>query len=91
MKKLKILISVLVIAVIASCSNDDTSEPSAIEIVDFQLNFPTKFTLEELQGIDSYVGLIKGSGITLTFDYGWYTSANIYLEEGEYSVTEEVV
>ena len=54
-----------------SCDNDNNNnnEPSSIEIGNYIFNFETEFTLEQLQGIDSYVGNVNGSGITLSFDY----------------------
>ena len=37
------------------------------------LMLPPGWVLKELQGIDSYVGEITGDGISLMFDYGWYS------------------
>ncbi len=91
MKKIITILSISLFAFLGSCNTDDTSEPSSIEIRNYKLNFPTTFTLEEIQGIDSYVGYIKGSGITLTFDYGWYTSAYTGLSPEEYLVTEDEI
>ena len=38
----------------------------------FSLMLPPGWTLNELQGIDSYVGEITGDGVRLMFDYGRY-------------------
>ena len=38
----------------------------------FSLMLPPGWTLNELQGIDSYVGEITGDGVRLSFDYGRY-------------------
>ena len=38
----------------------------------FSLTLPPGWTLNELQGIDSYVGEIAGDGVRLIFDYGSY-------------------
>ena len=74
-----------------SCNKDDINEPSSIEIGNYIFNFETQFELEELQGIDSYVGNINGSGISLSFDYGWYTEPATNLSSDEYIVTEEEI
>ena len=39
----------------------------------FSLCLPPGWTLNELQGIDSYVGEIVGDGVRLTFDYGGFS------------------
>ena len=39
----------------------------------FSLMLPPGWVLEELQGIDSYVGEVSGDGMTLMFDYGRYS------------------
>ncbi len=75
-----------------SCTSDDnTNEPSSIQIGNYVFNFETKFTLEELQGIDSYVGKVNGSGISLSFDHGWYTRPASNLPTDEYIVTEDEI
>ena len=38
----------------------------------FSLMLPPGWTLNELQGIDSYVGEVVGDGMRLVFDYGSY-------------------
>lgn len=94
MKYLKPLILIIALLFFLSCNNDDDStsnQPSSIEIGNYIFNFETEFTLEELQGIDSYVGNINGSGITLFFDYGWYTVPSMNLPPDEYVVTEEEI
>ena len=75
MKSLKHLTVITALFFFLSCNNDDNNngnEPSSIKIGSYIFNFETEFTLEELQGIDSYVGNIKGSGISLFFDYKLY-------------------
>ena len=75
-----------------NCKNSDNSnELSSIEIGSYRFNFPTNFTLEELQGIDSYVGNVNGSGISLFFDYGWYTSPATNLPSDQYLVIEDEI
>ena len=93
MKYLKPLTLIIALFFFLSCDNDNNNnnEPSSIEIGNYIFNFETEFTLEQLQGIDSYVGNVNGSGITLSFDYGWYTRPAKNLSADEYEVTEEEI
>lgn len=68
-----------------------TNETSPIEIGSYRFQFPSEFALVPAQGIDSYVGNINGAGISLSFDYGWYTSALNNLSETDYLVTEDEI
>ena len=89
MRYLKLLIVFLFILV--GCRNDDDTiriEPSSVQIGNYLFTFPNKFTIEEEQGIDSYVGNVYGSGISISFDYGQYTSPVSDLPEDEYFITE---
>ena len=59
----------------------------------FSLMLPPGWKLEELQGIDSYVGEVTGDGVRLMFDYGRY-SWNLNPEdepEHEYIVSYEEI
>ena len=59
-----------------------TQIPSGLTLVEargwdgqagFSLQLPPGWKLNELQGIDSYVGEVVGGGIRLKFDYGRYS------------------
>ncbi len=96
MKFLKPFILVTLVSLFLSCDKvDDPSipevktDPSTIEIGEYTFNFKTTFVLEELQGIDSYVGRVNGDAISLSFDYGWYTSPAENLSSTDYVVTED--
>ena len=90
MRNLKYTSLIIILSIFWNCNEaDNSTELSSIEIGDYRFNFPAEFTLEELQGIDSYVGYIHGSGISLSFDYGWYTSPLSNIDEDEYIVTED--
>lgn len=94
MKYLKPLTLIIGLFFFLNCNNDNdynSNEPSSIQIGNYIFNFETEFTLEELQGIDSYVGNINGFGISLSFDYGWYTGPATNLPADEYFVTEEEI
>lgn len=92
MTNLKPLIIILIILMgCASSETDKMEERSTIKIGNYVFDFPSNFTLQELQGIDSYVGTINGPGISLSFDYGWYTSPVFNLPENDYLVIEDEI
>ena len=86
MKHIQVIALLTLILFTFSCNKEGSDEISPIEIGSYRFNFPSDFTLEELQGIDSYVSNIKGSGITLRTDYGWYTSPLRNLSSSEYHI-----
>ena len=92
MKNLKLYIPILFLTLLYNCnSNKNNNAPSSIEIGNYRFNFESTFTLEELQGIDSYVGNINGHNVSLFFDYGWYTSPSKNLSLDDYDVFEDKI
>lgn len=86
----------IVCIVFTSCSSKDSTsstseETKVIAVGDYEFEFPTDFNLVELKGIDSYVGNLVGNEITLTFDFGWYTSPLSNLSEDEFIVTDTII
>ena len=57
----------------------------------FSLRLPQGWQLNELQGIDSYVGEIIGGGGRLTYDFGWYSSSLVDDDDPQYIVTYEEI
>lgn len=60
-----------------------------IEVGDYLFDFPQNFRLIKEQGIDSYVGRIKGNDITFEFDFGFYSNdfeqtVDEYLKDGDW-------
>ena len=55
------------------------------------LRLPPGWQLNELQGIDSYVGEIVGGGARLGFDFGWYSSPLVDDDDPQYIVTYEEI
>ena len=85
-----ILVFVFSALILVSCNTDDeSSEPSTIEIGEYRLTFPTKFLLEPVQGIDSYVGNVNGNGVSLIFDYGYYSGPSTQETDDDYLVTTD--
>ena len=57
----------------------------------FSLRLPQGWQLNELQGIDSYVGEIIGGGGRLNFDFGWYSNSLVDDDDPQYIVTYEEI
>ena len=57
----------------------------------FSLLLPQGWQLNELQGIDSYVGEIIGGGGRLNFDFGWYSSSLVDGDDPKYVVSYEEI
>ena len=57
----------------------------------FSLRLPQGWQLNELQGIDSYVGEIIWDGGRLTFDFGWYSNSLVDDDDPQYIVTYEEI
>ena len=53
----------------------------------FSLRLPPGWELNELQGIDSYVGEVVGDGVRLTFDYGGYSWSLDPADDPDHSYT----
>ncbi len=90
------VILLIVCIVFTSCSSKDSTpstseETKVIAVGNYEFEFPTDFDLVELEGIDSYVGNLVGNEITLSFDFGWYTSPLSNLSEDEFIVTDDVI
>jgi hypothetical protein len=68
--------------------------PSTWHSVDtgpFSALLPPGWTYELAQGIDSFVGSFVGEGITLHFDYGWYSNSLPHDDDPNYHVHFETV
>ena len=61
------------------CSDNSTQKK--ITIGEYNFMFPNDFKKVEEQGIDSYVGKIKGDSIVLGFDYGYYSDRLVETEQ----------
>ncbi|HEC64842.1 MAG TPA: hypothetical protein ENI23_06095 [bacterium] len=58
----------------------------------FTLYAPPDWKYLQKQGIDSYVGEIKNSTSSISFDYGWYSNPlDSYNDDPYYSVTHEKI
>lgn len=89
-----ILLITFVLFTFICCSENGSEQQDSkinIEIGNYLFNFPSEFKLIEKQGIDSYIGNIVGSKISLYFDFGWYTSASQNLPQEQYNVIEDEI
>ncbi len=85
---------------LASNQNDDAPTEMADEwdLVEvsgwpsgFSVRLPQGWQMNELQGVDSYVGEIVWDGGRLNFDFGWYSSSLVDDEDPQYIVTYEEI
>lgn len=89
---IKILLPVLLLFLFGcgtKTSNKLNAPWKTIEIGNYLFDFPPDFKLAEEQGIDSYVGTIKGDSMWFSFDFGYYSNdfgqtAQEYLEKGHW-------
>lgn len=88
MKTAQHLFSLIFILLLFGCDTDDLAYENlkTIEIGEYRLQAPENFKLLKGQGYDSNVGKIEGSGITLSFDHGPYTSPEQNVSEVDYII-----
>ena len=68
--------------------------PENWQLVDansFTISLPPSWKFNTLQGIDSYVAEFVGDGVTLNFDYGWYSNPLADESDSRYVVTYETI
>ena len=73
----KFLIFILLISIYGCEPKSRVSENEwkIIEVGDYMFDFPSDFELITKNGIDSYVGIIKGDSMQFGFDYGYYSNS----------------
>lgn len=59
----------------------DNEKPRMVTIGEYAFMFPNDFNKVEEQGIDSYVGKVKGDSIVFGFDYGYYSDRLVETEQ----------
>lgn len=57
----------------------------------FSVMLPPSWTYQPEQGIDSLVGSFSGDGVSLSFDYGWYSNSLPYDDDPAYEVHQESI
>jgi hypothetical protein len=57
----------------------------------FAIALPPGWEYRPSQGIDSLVGDFVGDGVTLNFDYGWYSNSLAEDSDPAYVVTHEII
>lgn len=62
-----------------------------VDVQDFSMALPPGWKYSPLQGIDSLVGEFTGAGVTLNFDYGWYSNSLVNDADPAYVVTYETI
>lgn len=87
MKQLLIFFSLLVLSSCGHFEKKHDGQWKTIEVGDYLFDFPSDFELVSENGIDSYVGKIKGDSMWFSFDFGYYSNSfeqtsNEYLANG---------
>jgi hypothetical protein len=92
MKKQRIIYGLFFTFLLIGCNADDLSfdELKNLKIGEYNIQAPGNFNLIEQQGYDSKVGKIEGSGISMSFDYGMYTSPEQNIPEENYIIIDEI-
>jgi hypothetical protein len=57
----------------------------------FTISLPPDWEYRPLQGIDSLVGDFAGDGVTMSFDFGWYSNSLADDTDPAYNVTYEMI
>lgn len=57
----------------------------------FSLELPPEWRIERRQGIDSYVGIITGGGVELSYDYGSWSNPLAKDDDPDHTVTYECI
>jgi hypothetical protein len=91
MENFKIILRLFLILLLVGFHQDNLTfdHLKNFNIGEYQLQAPENFKLTEQQGYDSMVGIIEGSGITLSYDYGMYTSPEQNVSEEDYTIINE--
>lgn len=89
MNKQKIF--VIVLWIITVCTGCGRLRPGwkTIEIGNYLIDVPSSFRLIPARGIDSQVGELKGKGLSLSYEYGFYTDTVVstskeYVDRGRW-------
>lgn len=68
-----------------------TTQRNRVDAGSFSIELPAGWKYTPQQGIDSQVGQFTGDGMTLSFDYGWYSNSLAEPDDSRYTVTFETV
>lgn len=75
----------LLLIILIGCKQNSSTRFKTIDLKVFSLQVPNNWNYHEQRGIDSFVGMIKGPGIEIEFDYSEFGYASNLVEtESEY-------
>jgi hypothetical protein len=75
MKKLLIISLTILLFSFRHTEKKTDGQWKTIEVGNYLFDFPSDFELITEQGIDSYVGKIKGDSMRFSFDFGYYSNS----------------
>ena len=80
---------VILISALFSC--DDQMESQEISIIDFTIDIPANWTLEEVQGYDSYVKkIVIDEKEVIDLELGWY-STNLIVDNSSHEIIYKLI
>ena len=92
---------ILFVLAMAACESDDAATPtptapagwswSELGEDHFTIALPPGWTANPMQGIDSFIGEIRGDGSVLSWDLGWYSSDLPFEDDPAYTVAVEEI
>lgn len=96
------IVAVSIIGYVVKAPGSSESVPPVVETVSmegwaatdvggFTISLPPDWEYRPLQGIDSLVGNFVGDGVTMSFDFGWYSNSLVEDSDPAYTVTYETI
>jgi hypothetical protein len=90
-----------IIAAFASCEADSATNPTQQPPIgwnwadlgsdQFSIALPSGWAANPQQGVDSFIGEIRGDGVVLSWDLGWYSSDLPFDDDPSYQITIEEI
>jgi hypothetical protein len=68
-----------------------TPTPQIVDLGSFRVTIPPGWRYEPQSGVDSIVGAFVGDGITLLFDYGYYSNPLPNEYDAKYTISYETI
>jgi hypothetical protein len=89
----------VVFILLTVCASTQTAPPNAgdlegwhkLDAGPFSVLAPSGWGFHQLTGVDSYVGELVGNGVTLTFDYGRYSTELRHAKKPAYIIINKSI
>jgi hypothetical protein len=89
----------VVFVLLTVCASTQTATPNTgdlegwhkLDAGPFSVFAPSGWEFRQLPGVDSYVGEFVGNGVTLTFDFGRYSTELRHAKKPAYMITKKAI